>query len=193
MPTTTVRNHPGSRQRHADGVRLAQGAGAGVRPADDSLRDRCGAGGRRRTDAWWSWATAASWCGEELADEPGVDFVEQTEQLGTGPCRDDVPRPAARHDGPVLILAGDSPLVAGVVAAGAAWPSLRPQRPACLLGTATKAIPPGWAASCATPTGQFRRSSRKKTPRPTERAITEVNMSTYVFRCPPTCFGPWTG
>ena len=46
----------------------------------------------------------------ELADEPGLRFVEQTEQLGTGHavmvCRESL----AGHDGPVLILTGDSPL-----------------------------------------------------------------------------------
>ena len=48
---------------------------------------------------------------QELAGEAGVEFVEQTEQLGTGHavmmCREQL----ANHAGPVLILAGDSPLV----------------------------------------------------------------------------------
>ena len=46
----------------------------------------------------------------ELSDEPGVEFVVQSEQLGTGyavlMCRESL----AEHDGPILILAGDSPM-----------------------------------------------------------------------------------
>ena len=47
----------------------------------------------------------------ELAGEPNVEFAEQLEQLGTGHavmmCRDQL----AEHQGPVLIVAGDSPLL----------------------------------------------------------------------------------
>src|SRR5262245_43135230 len=46
----------------------------------------------------------------ELAGEPGLEFVVQSEQLGTGHavmmCRDRL----EVHEGPVLIVAGDSPL-----------------------------------------------------------------------------------
>ena len=47
----------------------------------------------------------------ELADQPGLEFVVQSEQLGTGHavkmCEDRL----EVHEGPVLILAGDSPMV----------------------------------------------------------------------------------
>src|SRR5262249_54797779 len=48
---------------------------------------------------------------EALAGEPGIDFALQTEQLGTGHavmmCREQL----ERQTGPVLIVAGDSPMI----------------------------------------------------------------------------------
>src|SRR5262245_6083411 len=47
----------------------------------------------------------------ELSGEPGIEFAEQKEQLGTGhavmQCRPQL----EECDGPVLVLAGDSPMV----------------------------------------------------------------------------------
>jgi len=118
---------------------------------------------------------------QELADEPGIEFVEQTEQLGTGHavmmCRDRL----ARHDGPVLVLAGDSPMVE-VASLRAVLAEFAAQEPACLLGTATKADPIGLGRIVRDAAGQFQAIVEEKDASPEERALTEVNMSTYVFR-----------
>jgi bifunctional UDP-N-acetylglucosamine pyrophosphorylase/glucosamine-1-phosphate N-acetyltransferase/UDP-N-acetylglucosamine pyrophosphorylase len=117
----------------------------------------------------------------ELAGEPGVQFVEQTEQLGTGHavmmCRE----PLAGHTGPVLILAGDSPLVQPsslrvLLAEFAA------QRPACLIGTAHKPDPAGLGRIVRGPNGEFLAIVEEKDATPDQQAITEVNLSTYIFR-----------
>lgn len=117
----------------------------------------------------------------ELADEPGVAFAEQTEQLGTGHavmmCRDQI----QGHDGPVLILAGDSPMVQ-VASLGAVLGEFAAQRPACLLGTATKQDPTGLGRILRDSAGGFRAIVEEKDATPAERAVTEVNMSTYVFQ-----------
>jgi bifunctional UDP-N-acetylglucosamine pyrophosphorylase/glucosamine-1-phosphate N-acetyltransferase/UDP-N-acetylglucosamine pyrophosphorylase len=117
---------------------------------------------------------------EEMAGEPGVEFVEQTEQLGTGHavmmCREAL----AGHDGPVLILAGDSPMVE-VSSLRAVLADFVAQKPACLLGTATKANPAGLGRIVRDSAGNFRAIVEEKDATPAERAVTEVNMSTYVF------------
>ncbi len=118
---------------------------------------------------------------EELAVEPGIIFAEQTELLGTGHavmmCRNAL----ANHDGPVLILAGDSPMVQ-VSSLRAVLAEFAAQRPACLLGTATKPDPTGLGRVVRDGAGDFRAIVEEKDATPTERAVKEVNMSTYVFQ-----------
>src|SRR4029079_2995305 len=48
---------------------------------------------------------------KELADEKGLQFVVQSEQLGTGHAVKMCEKHLAMHQGPRLILAGDSPMV----------------------------------------------------------------------------------
>src|SRR4051794_4052040 len=48
---------------------------------------------------------------KELADQPELEFVVQSEQLGTGHAVRMCENRLEGHDGPVLILAGDSPMV----------------------------------------------------------------------------------
>ena len=118
---------------------------------------------------------------QELAGEPGVAFVEQTEQLGTGHavmmCRDAL----SGHEGPVLILAGDSPLVQ-VASLRAIMAEFAARQPACMLGTATKPDPAGLGRIVRDENGDFRAVVEEKDASPSEQAITEVNMSTYVFQ-----------
>ena len=118
---------------------------------------------------------------QELAGEPGVTFAEQTEQLGTGHavmmCRAAI----VAENGPVLILAGDSPMVQ-VSSLRGALAEFAAQRPACLLGTATKSDPTGLGRIVRDGAGNFRAIVEEKEATPDERAVTEVNMSTYVFQ-----------
>lgn len=117
---------------------------------------------------------------QELAGEPGVSFAEQKEQLGTGHavmmCRAAI----AAHVGPVLVLAGDSPMVQ-VSSLQAVLGDYAAKRPACLLGTATKADPAGLGRIVRDEAGNFVRIVEEKDATPAQKAITEVNMSTYVF------------
>ncbi len=117
----------------------------------------------------------------ELADERRVEFVEQTEQLGTGHavmmCRDQL----AEHTGPVLVLAGDSPMVQ-ISSLRALLAKFDAGRPACLLGTGRKANPAGLGRVLRDQNGQFLGIVEEKDATPDQRAITEVNLSTYVFR-----------
>lgn len=118
---------------------------------------------------------------EKLADEPNLIFVEQELQLGTGHavmmCCDEL----ARQEGPVLILAGDSPMVQAS-SLRSLLKKFEAGRPACVLGTANKEDPTGLGRIVRGAEGQFAAIVEEKDASPEVRAITEVNMSTYVFR-----------
>jgi bifunctional UDP-N-acetylglucosamine pyrophosphorylase/glucosamine-1-phosphate N-acetyltransferase/UDP-N-acetylglucosamine pyrophosphorylase len=121
---------------------------------------------------------------DELAGEPGIEFAEQTEQLGTGHavmmCRPQL----AAHNGPVLILAGDSPMVQ-VSSLRALLAEFEASQPACLMGTAKKSDPAGLGRIVRNAEGRFQAIVEEKDATPSQRAITEVNMSTYVFQAAP--------
>lgn len=117
---------------------------------------------------------------QELSGESGVSFAEQTEQLGTGHavmmCRNAL----AGHSGPVLILAGDSPMVQ-VSSLRSVLKEFAAAEPACLMGTATKPDPTGLGRIVRDAGGNFLAIVEEKDATPDERAIQEVNMSTYIF------------
>jgi bifunctional UDP-N-acetylglucosamine pyrophosphorylase/glucosamine-1-phosphate N-acetyltransferase/UDP-N-acetylglucosamine pyrophosphorylase len=118
---------------------------------------------------------------QELAAERGVQFAEQTEQLGTGHAVMMCHEHLARHDGPALILAGDSPMVQ-VASLRALLGKFQDNRPACMLGTGRKSNPTGLGRVVRDDDGQFLGIVEEKDATPEQRTITEVNLSTYVFR-----------
>ena len=116
----------------------------------------------------------------ELADLPGIEFADQTEQLGTGHavmmCREQL----ASHDGPVVVVAGDSPMLqADSVATLLA--EARSRRTACLLGTVRRDDPTGYGRIVRNAAGDFTGIVEEKDATPQQRAIIEINVSTYVF------------
>ncbi|MEM6328650.1 MAG: NTP transferase domain-containing protein [Planctomycetota bacterium] len=116
----------------------------------------------------------------ELADVPGVGFVEQTEQLGTGHavmvCRGEL----APHAGPVVIVTGDSPMLQAS-SVRALLAEYEGSKPACLVGSAHRDDPAGLGRIVRDSAGRFVGIVEERDATPDERAITEVNMSTYVF------------
>lgn len=119
---------------------------------------------------------------EALAGRQDVEFVEQTEQLGTGHavavCRDQL----QSHTGPVLIVAGDSPLLQ-VDSVTRLLDEFQRAQPGCLLGTLHKADPTGLGRIVRDPAGSFVGIVEEKDATPEQRQVTEVNMSTYLFDC----------
>jgi len=118
---------------------------------------------------------------KELADEKGLQFVVQTEQLGTGHAVKMCEKHLAMHDGPVLILAGDSPMVQ-VSSLRTLLAEFGRKLRGCLLGTGNKDKPAGLGRIVRDKDGEFSAIVEEKDATPKQRAITEVNLSTYVFR-----------
>ena len=89
-----------------------------------------------------------------MTGEPGLEFVDQTEQLGTGHavmmCRERL----ELHEGPVLILAGDSPMVQ-TSSLKALLDEFAAHQPACLLGTGNKDDPTGLGRIVRDKNGEF--------------------------------------
>jgi bifunctional UDP-N-acetylglucosamine pyrophosphorylase/glucosamine-1-phosphate N-acetyltransferase/UDP-N-acetylglucosamine pyrophosphorylase len=121
---------------------------------------------------------------QELKHQPGIEFVEQTEQLGTGHAVRMCANQLATHDGPVLILAGDSPMTQAS-SLRALLAKFAADQPACLMGTATTPNPAGLGRIVRDPAGQFVAIVEEKDATPDQRAINEVNMSMYVFQPAP--------
>jgi bifunctional UDP-N-acetylglucosamine pyrophosphorylase/glucosamine-1-phosphate N-acetyltransferase len=120
---------------------------------------------------------------QALAERPNVQFALQTERLGTGHAVKMAQGHLAGHRGPVIVLAGDSPLVQAS-SLKRLLDYFREHRPACLLGTLHKANPAGLGRIVRDSQGQFTGIFEEKDATPEQRALTEVNMSTYIFDCP---------
>lgn len=124
---------------------------------------------------------------EALANYEGLEFVEQTEQLGTGHavrCCSDRLQSAA---GAVAIVTGDSPLIQP-----SSLRTLREtyekDRASCVLGTLHKPDPKGLGRIVRDDQQQFVGIVEERDASESQRAITEVNMSTYVFHGPDLLF-----
>ncbi|HEX5470578.1 MAG TPA: NTP transferase domain-containing protein [Lacipirellulaceae bacterium] len=117
----------------------------------------------------------------ELGDFEGLEFVVQNEQLGTGHatmmCEDRL----VGQIGPILILAGDSPMVQ-VSSLRSLLAEFSIRHPACLMGTGKKPNPTGLGRIVRDGHGEFSAIVEEKDATPEQRGITEVNLSTYVFR-----------
>lgn len=124
---------------------------------------------------------------EKLAHRRNLEFVEQTEQLGTGhavmACREKL----SPHKDSVFVLAGDCPMIRvdSVQKLFAAYQNESAEnRPSCVLGTAFKEEPAGLGRILRDGKGEFLGIVEDKDATPEQKAITEVNMSYYVFHTP---------
>jgi bifunctional UDP-N-acetylglucosamine pyrophosphorylase/glucosamine-1-phosphate N-acetyltransferase/UDP-N-acetylglucosamine pyrophosphorylase len=124
---------------------------------------------------------------ETLSHRRNVEFVEQTEQLGTGHavmmCQEQL-RP---HNDSVMVVAGDSPMiqVSSIQKLFEAYYNESAEkRPSCILGTAHKEDPAGMGRILRDAKGEFQGIIEEKDASPEQKKITEVNMSYYVFHTP---------
>ena len=109
----------------------------------------------------------------------GVEFALQEEQLGTGHAVQMCANQIAEQQGPVIVLAGDSPMVQAA-SLKALLEQFQQQQPACLMGTLHKENPTG-LGRILREDGEFAGIVEEKDATDEQRQITEVNMSTYLF------------
>ena len=118
----------------------------------------------------------------ELAGRSSITFALQEQQLGTGHavmvCRDQL----TSHEGPVLVVAGDSPLMQPD-SIGKLFEEYDQSRAACILGTGTKEDPHGLGRVIRGTDGKFEAIVEEKDATAQQRQVKEVNLSCYVFDC----------
>jgi len=117
-----------------------------------------------------------------LASYTNIEYATQDQQLGTGHavmmCRALI----SDYDGPVVVVAGDSPMLQSSSVA-ALLADFRETRPACILGTLLHEDPTGLGRIVRDKDDNFQEIVEDKDATDDQRAIREVNMSTYVFDC----------
>ena len=117
---------------------------------------------------------------DSLAHHRDVEFAMQTEQKGTGHAVQMCWDALAAHDGPVLVLAGDTPLLRGE-SLSALLAELRDRRAACVIGTAITENNFGLGRIVRSSSGDFLRIVEQKDTTPEEAAIHEINTGCYAF------------
>ena len=115
-----------------------------------------------------------------LARQRDVEFALQSEQKGTGHAVQVCAEQLANHDGPVLVLAGDTPLLRGESLAEL-FAEMRDQRAACVIGTAITENNFGLGRIVRSPSGDFLRIVEQKDATPEEAALREINTGCYAF------------
>ncbi|TXT21735.1 MAG: bifunctional UDP-N-acetylglucosamine pyrophosphorylase / Glucosamine-1-phosphate N-acetyltransferase [Planctomycetota bacterium] len=115
-----------------------------------------------------------------LARHRDVEFALQAEQKGTGHAVQVCAEQLANHDGPVLVLAGDTPLLRGNSLAGL-LAEMHGQQAACVIGTAITDNNFGLGRVVRSDSGDFLRIVEQKDTTPEEAAIREINTGCYAF------------
>ncbi|HET6326617.1 MAG TPA: NTP transferase domain-containing protein [Planctomycetaceae bacterium] len=118
-----------------------------------------------------------------FAGQPGVEFALQAEQHGTGHavmmCREHL----AGVEGPVFVLAGDTPLLKSTSLTGL-LDDLTENRAACVIGSAVTDANEGLGRIVRDSSGAFARIVEHKDATPAERALREINTGCYAFDGP---------
>lgn len=118
-----------------------------------------------------------------LSHHEDVVFAEQTEQNGTGHAVMMAEDQLQGHDGPVLILAGDTPLLQGS-SLKALLDAQAEQSAACVIGTADTVNNDGLGRVVRGADGKFDCIVEQKDASPEQLKITEINTGCYAFDGP---------
>jgi bifunctional UDP-N-acetylglucosamine pyrophosphorylase/glucosamine-1-phosphate N-acetyltransferase/UDP-N-acetylglucosamine pyrophosphorylase len=120
---------------------------------------------------------------ETLAHRRNLEFVEQTERLGTGHAVMTCQEKLSPHKDSVMVVAGDCPMIQ-VESIRKLFAAYQDGSPSCILGTAHKDNPVGLGRILRDDKGEFCGIIEEKDASPEQKKITEVNMSYYVFHTP---------
>ena len=110
-----------------------------------------------------------------------IEFVTQSEQLGTGHAVQMCREILEKQTGPTIVVAGDSPLIQPT-SMSKLIAHLEESKPALLLGTLEKDDPTGLGRIVRNDAGEFTGIVEHKDAAPEQLKICEVNMSTYLFQ-----------
>lgn len=110
-----------------------------------------------------------------------IDFVEQTEQLGTGHAVQMCVGALKQQTGPTIVVAGDSPLIQAT-SLQKLLDHQKNTKSALLMGTLKKDDPTGLGRIVRSDEGEFLSIVEHKDASPDQLKICEVNMSTYLFQ-----------
>ncbi|QDT86617.1 NTP transferase domain-containing protein [Gimesia chilikensis] len=115
-----------------------------------------------------------------LSHHPDVEFALQADQKGTGHAVMMSADNLAEHDGPVLVLAGDTPLLKGS-SLSRLLEVQQQQNAACVVGTAITEANEGLGRIVRDTNGSFLRIVEQKDATPEEAAILEINTGCFAF------------
>ncbi|MCA8987905.1 MAG: NTP transferase domain-containing protein [Planctomycetaceae bacterium] len=115
-----------------------------------------------------------------LSHHPDVEFALQSEQKGTGHAVMMAEKALAAHSGPVLVLAGDTPLLRGESLRGLLDEQAAHQA-ACVVGTATTSNNFGLGRIVRSADGTFQRIVEQKDASEAEQKIEEINTGCFAF------------
>ena len=113
--------------------------------------------------------------------DSNIEFVMQSEQLGTGHAVQMCREALKSQTGPTIVVAGDSPLIQPK-SLTKLLEHFATTQPALLLGTLKKDDPTGLGRIVRDGNGNFTGIVEHKDATPDQLAINEVNMSTYLFQ-----------
>lgn len=116
----------------------------------------------------------------KACDRPGLTFVIQAPQLGTGHAVRQAAKELRHFPGTILVLSGDIPLVSRETLNGLIRAHGRSRAPVTLLSTLLEE-PFGYGRIVRDTEGGLLRITEEKDATPTERRIQEVNAGIYCF------------
>ncbi|WP_310821338.1 NTP transferase domain-containing protein [Stratiformator vulcanicus] len=118
-----------------------------------------------------------------LSHHTDVEFVLQEEQLGTGHAVMMVEPAMKNAQGPVLVLAGDTPLLKST-SLQALLDEQQSHAAACVVGSAMTKNNKGLGRIVRDESGNFIRIVEERDASEAQRAIQEINTGCYAFRAP---------
>ena len=119
---------------------------------------------------------------QTLDGREGIEFVMQTEQLGTGHAVMVTQDQLAGYEGPVVVVTGDAPMMR-TESVRALLDEFDREPAGCILGTGYKDDPTGLGRILRNAEDEFTDIIEEKDATDQQRKITEINMSYYVFNC----------